>query len=296
MKNSLRKIKYFVWKNGINSISSVSPTLATKIIHYKCTGEIPNLIQPKKFNDKLQWLKLYWNDPLVPICADKYGMYDYVTENSDPKILNNLLAVYNSTDEIKWEALPNKFALKCTHGCGYNIVTKNKSELDQLEVFQKLNEWMDEEFGKHNLEYHYDKIKPRIILEEYIENAQGLLPLDYKIYCFNGVAKLVLVCSEREEDLKLDFFDLNWNRLDIGHKKDESVKKIKKPVCFDEMVKHAEELAKPFPFVRVDFYDKDGVPILGELTFTPAANMASYYNTYGQEYLGSLLTLPSKKL
>lgn len=90
-------------------------------------------------------------------------------------------------------------------------------------------------------------------------------------------------------------FDLDCKRLNIGHKKDESIKKIEKPSCFDEMVKQAEKLAKPFSFVRVDFYDKDGTPILGELTFTPAANMANYYNDYGQDYLGSLLTLPPNK-
>ncbi len=295
MKNYLKKIRHLLWKNSINSINSLSPTIATKIMHYKNTGENLNLKHPTKFNHKLQWLKLYWNDPLVTDYADKYEMYNQVKTNGDPQILNNLLAVYESTEEICWEDLPDKFALKCTHGCGYNIVTQDKSQLNKKEVFRQLSKWMNESFGEYNLEYHYDRIKPRIILEEYIETDKGLLPLDYKIYCFDGVAKLVLVCSEREDDLKLDFFDLSWNRLNIGHKKDESDKKIEKPNCFDEMVKHAESLAKPFPFVRVDFYDKDGVPILGELTFTPAANMALYYNDYGQEYLGSLLTLPNKK-
>lgn len=294
MKKILKHIVSPIWKNGINAVAKVSPFTATKILHYKTTGEPLDLKYPVKFNHKLQWLKLYWRHPLVSICADKYALYNYVKENSDPNILNNLLAVYNDVDEINWDSLPEKFALKCTHGCGYNIITNNKSELNPDEVKHKLNTWLKEKFGKNLLEFHYDKIKPRIILEEYIENDAGLLPIDYKIYCFNGQPKLVLVCSGRENSLKLDFFDLDWNRLNIGYKKDESSNLIIKPSCFDDMVKYAKELSAPFLFVRIDFYDKDGKAILSELTFTPAANMANYYNDYGQYYLGSLLKLPKK--
>lgn len=293
IKNPLSKTFNYTFNKNIQLLSQISPVLATKLLHRRRTGEFPNLDNPTKFNDKLQWLKLYWKNPLVSRCADKYEMYNYVREYGDPTVLNKLLAVYNSVDEIEWELLPNKFALKCTHGCGYNIVTKNKSELDKDQALKKLSRWMNEKFGKKALQFHYDEIEPKIILEEYIENEAGLLPIDYKIYCFNGEPKLVLVCSERENKLKLDFFDLDWNRLNIGHKKDESSNLITKPTCFDDMIKHARTLSKPFPFVRVDFYDKDGAAILGELTFTPAANMANYYNDYGQQYLGSLLTLPN---
>jgi hypothetical protein len=181
--------------------------------------------------------------------------------------------------------------MKCTHGCGHNFITKDKSQLDKKVVLEKVDKWLKEKFGKKNLEPHYDLIKPRVVVERYIENVTGDLPLDYKIYCFNGTAKLVLVCSNREYSLKLDFFDLNWNRLNIGHKEDESTEPIVKPSCFHEMLAHAEALSKPFAFVRVDFYDKDGRPIFGELTFTPAANMAIYYNDYGLEYLGDLFDI-----
>lgn len=279
----------------LNAVNSVSPKTATKILHYKKTGKLLDLNNPTLFNDKLQWLKLYENNNLVTICADKYEVYNYVSKNGNPNILNKLLAVYESTDEIDWDKLPDKFAIKCNHGCGYNIVTSNKLELNKEDVFYQLNKWLKRSYGKAHLEYHYDRIKPKIIIEEYIENKAGLLPLDYKIYCFNGKPELVLVCSERENKLKLDFFDLNWERLNIGHKFNESDKELVKPSCFDEMIKNAEELSKPFAFVRIDFYDKDGVAILGEFTFTPAANTAKYYNDFGQKYLGDLLTLPNAK-
>ncbi len=281
-----------VWYSIFGLINSSSPELATKLLHFKNTGKWIDLENPRDFNEKLQWLKLNEDASLKAICADKYELYEYVRQNYTESILNKLVAVYETPDEIDWDSLPDKCAIKCTHGCGYNIVTKNKSELDVREVRKTLDGWLKEDYWKRSLELHYRLITPRIIVEEYIETEQGDLPLDYKIYCFNGVPKLVLVCSERESKVKLDFFDLDWNRLNIGHKSDESNKVVRKPSCFDEMILHAEALAKPFTFVRADFYDKDGVPVFGELTFTPAANMAKYYNAYGLVYLGGLLNLP----
>jgi len=279
-------------------INKLSPELATKLLHYKTTGKWINLKNPKDFNEKLQWLKLNEDQALKSVCADKYAVYQYIEKNYDSSILNKLIAGYGKPSDIEWDKLPDKFAMKCNHGCGYNIVTKNKKELDRNKVTKQMNKWLGEKYGQKLLEPHYDLIEPKIIVEEYIESRVDLFPLDYKIYCFNGVAKLVLVCSEREESLKLDFFDLEWNRLSVGHKEDESTKIIEKPACFDEMVRHAEALSQPFTFVRVDFYDKDGVPLLGELTFTPAANMATYYNDCGLDFLGNMMDLkiPNNKI
>lgn len=275
----------------IKLLNTVSPALATKLLHLKVTKTYLNLDNPTDFNSKLQWLKLYDKNPNISKAADKYEMYNFVKEQGCSEILNRLIAVHVDPKEIDWEKLPEKVAIKCTHGCGYNIVTKNLSSLNKSEVVTQLEKWQQEDFGLKNLEYQYSSIQPRIIIEEFIENKAGELPIDYKIYCFDGEAKLVLVCSEREADLKLDFFDLNWNRLNIGHPKNESKEELNKPSCFEEMVKHAEKISKQFKFVRIDFYDKDGVPVLGEFTFTPAANMANYYNEYGLKLLGSYIKL-----
>lgn len=289
--NMIKRAGKKIFVEIIYLINKLSPFTATKILHYKKTGKWPNLNNPKDFNEKLQWLKLNEDHTLKSICADKYEVYNYIKNNYDDSILNRLIAVYDNADKIDWNDLPHKFVLKCNHGCEYNIVVENKDKLNKEEVVAKLNKWLNERFGKNLLELHYDYIKPKIIVEEFIENKEGLLPLDYKIYCFNGKAKLVLVCSDRESELKLDFLDLEWNRLSYGFKKDESIKPIKRPSCFEEMVRHAEELSKPFSFVRVDFYDKDGKVVFGEMTFTPAANMANYYNENGLEELGKLLEL-----
>lgn len=288
----IKKVCRSLWRSALDGIDRLSPVTATRILHYRNTGKTLNLNQPVDFNEKLQWLKLYWREPLVSVCADKYEIYHYTEKLGCGEIMNRLIGVYDAADKIEWETLPERFAIKCTHGCGYNIIVPDKSRLDQQQARKKLDRWMQEKFGRKSLEYHYDTIKPRIIIEEYIESTEGKLPLDYKIYCFNGVAKLVQVCSDRESELREDFLDLEWNPLAIGCRKTSVTRPIK-PACFDQMIEHAQTLAKPFPFVRVDFYDKDGSPVLGEMTFTPGSNMSThYYNEKGLAYLGGLLEIP----
>lgn len=290
----IKKTHRHLWRFTLDRINRISPVIATRLLHRKNTGKALRLKHPMDFNDKLQWLKLYWDEPLVSICADKYEVYNYVEKLGCGEIMNRLIGVYDSVDEIDWESLPKRFAAKCTHGCGYNIIVTDKSCLDKELAKQKIDFWLHEKFGRKSLEYHYDRIRPRVIIEEYIESAEGMLPLDYKIYCFNGEAKLVQVCSERDTELREDFLDLEWRPLDIGCRKTSPTPLIK-PVCFDEMIQYAHKLAQPFPFVRVDFYDKDGFPVLGEMTFTPGSNMSThYYNEKGLAYLGELLELPSR--
>lgn len=292
----MKNFKSLSFKFILNNLARFSPVIATKLLHYRVTGEILELDNPKLFNDKLQWLKLYYQNDLIVQCSDKYEVYNYLKEEGYEELLNELFLVVDDFDDIDFQKLPNKFALKCTHGCEYNICTKDKDALDLKEVKNKISKWKKENFSLKSLEFHYAKIKPRIIVEKFIENSLGELPLDYKIYCFNGEPKLVLVCSEREKHLRLDFFDLNWNRLHIGHPEDQSKYNIVKPPCFDKMVEYARKLSTPFPFVRIDFYDNDGTPIFGEFTFTPAANMANYYNKEGLKVLGDMLKLPGKSI
>ena len=129
-----------------------------------------------------------------------------------------------------------------------------------------------------NFEYHYKYIKPCIICEEYLKDKNYYMPIDYKIYCFNGKADCILVCTEREKNLRLDYYDLNWNYLNYSKKEYRNNTKLEKPKNLQEMIKIAEKLAGDNIFVRVDLYNINGKIYFGELTFTPCAGTV-YYNT-----------------
>ncbi|MGD6802078.1 ATP-grasp fold amidoligase family protein [Rossellomorea aquimaris] len=270
---------------------NLSPTIATKYYYKKSLGKNLNLTNPTEFNEKIQWLKLNWQHPLVSKCGDKYAMREYVESCDSGEILNTLYGVYEDPSQIEWNKLPQKFALKATHGCGFNIICDDKNKLDKEAVLQQLNKWMKVDYSNKNAELHYKKMTPRIICEEYIETDSGFFPDDYKIYCFNGKPQIVLVCTDRKMGYRRSLLNVDWEKIDIT-KEGYNFDPPNKPKCFDEMLKYAEVLSKPFPFVRVDFYDYNGKPSLGEMTFTPAAGVANYYTDKGSKLLGGMLKLP----
>lgn len=271
----------------------ISPVLASRYLYRQSTGKKLNLKNPEGFNEKLQWLKLYYQSPLMVKCADKYGVREYVNACGCKEILNELYNVYDHPSEINWYELPQKFALKCTHGCGFNIICNDKNKLDINQALLQLTKWMKIRYDRYAAEVHYGRIKPRIICEKYLETDAGHLPVDYKIYCFNGKPELVLVCMDRAVGYKRIFLDLMWEKINIVKDSAPIAKVPNKPGCLYDMLQYAERLAKPFPFVRVDFYEYKGKPILGEMTFTPVGCMATYYNDLGLKWLGDMIKLPN---
>ena len=292
LKNN--KIIMFMYNSFRKILTLISPKTTSKL-NYKMTfGENVNLKNPKGFNEKLMYIRIYNYDknPLVWKCSDKYELREYalscgLTEENFPK----LYGVYNNAKEIDFSKFPDKFVLKCSHGCGFNFICTDKNKIDENKVRKLLNKWKRENFGLISAETQYLHSKRYIYCEEYIENEKNEFPMDYKIYCFNGKAKLVLVCSERKEKTRLNFFDLNWNELMIGKPDYRSNKELKKPERLEEMINLAEKLSIPFPFVRIDFYEYKGNVILGEMTFTPAANCAQYYTKDGNLFLGDMLEI-----
>lgn len=289
----VKKILKQIESKFIKFLSLINVTLASKYLFFRSQKKLLNLKEPKTFNEKLMWLKLnkYNENETVWKCSDKYLVRKYAKENGiKEQNLPELIGVYSCVDEIDFDKLPNKFVLKCTHGCGFNIICTNKEELNITDTLKKLNKWQKTKFGYESAEVHYTHIKPKIICEKFMDNNDAL-PYDYKLYCFNGKVKVILVCSEREKKLRLNFYDSKWNELMIGREKNRNIKGVVKPKRLKDMIDMAEMLSQSFEFVRIDFYEYNGEAILGEMTFTPASCTASYYSDDGQLYLGNLLDL-----
>lgn len=267
------------------------PTLLVQRRYKIRFGRNLDFDNPQNFNEKILWLEKNWQHPLVVQCADKYRLHEYVRGLDLEYIMPKIYGKWDDATEIDWDSLPNQFVIKCNHGAKWNIICKDKSKLDKAEATRKLNTWVKMDYGEREFEIHYSHIKPVIFAEEYIEpNTDKLMPEDYKVYCFNGKPMFLLVCLEREVELELEWYDFDWNVFDIGAKPNKQ--KGKRPESLEKMVALAEKLAKPFPFVRVDFYDRAGEPILGELIFTPMYGMAKYYSEEGNKLIGDMLALP----
>lgn len=267
--------KFYEWKAEV--ISTISPTYATKKLYKKRFGKSLNLKNPTSFNEKILWLKLntYNNNSLVTQCADKYAVRAYVKKMGCGEILIPLISAYDSVDEIQWDKLPEKFALKCNHGCGYNLICAGKSNLDIENAKKKVEQWMKDDYWRHRAEINYKYIDKKIVVEEYLDN-HGKQIEDYKFYCFNGKVLYTMVCIERKnKHAKYYFFDRDWNLLPYSKdslKIDKSFR-IEKPKLLDKAIEYAEILSSPFPFVRTDLYILDDKVYFGELTFTPAGGL-----------------------
>jgi hypothetical protein len=291
-------LKLLKWKSisYIKLLYTLSPVLYEKHRYKIIFGKKINLKNPQTYNEKLVWLNLYWMHPLKVQCADKYTMRTYVEEHGWGHILPILLGVYEKSSEINFDLLPEKFVLKCTHGCGFNIICDNKSELDIAETRRKLDKWMTMDYSKFAGEFHYSLMKPRIICEQFLEEIAGKLPVDYKVYCFNGKAYCTLVALDRNMCGKTnvyDFYSLDWkSKLPYTISSNMPGKFTSKPDAYDEIIEAAEALSKDIPFVRMDFYSIKGKAMIGEMTFTPAGCMSRILNDEAQKVLGEMIKLP----
>ncbi len=266
-----------ILKKALGSVLTViSPSLNIKVMYFLSYKKKLSLSHPISFAEKIQYLrvKLYNNSDLVARCANKVDVRDYVEKCGYGFMLNDIIGIYNNVDEIPWDELPNQFAMKWNYGATYNIICNNKSELDIESAKKQMRKWGKSKYWLPYAEMQYKNCTKKILIEKYLQTNQGFLPYDYKLYVFNGKVIAVLVIGDRDGEKKGAFYDRKWNFIGTPEKHYKPFRsEVKKPNDFDLMIECAESLAKPFPFVRVDYFDYNGKAIFGEMTFTPAAGL-----------------------
>ncbi|MDD6276798.1 MAG: ATP-grasp fold amidoligase family protein [Clostridia bacterium] len=253
-----------------------------------------NLKNPKTFNEKMQWLKLYDRKPEYSDMVDKYEAKKYVADRIGEEYIIPNYGVWDSFEEIDFSELPDKFVLKCTHDCGGLVICKNKAELDIESAKEKINASLGRNYYMHCREWPYKNVKPRIIAEEYIEPGDDGDLLDYKLMCFGGKVHITFVCSGRNNDhgLHMTIYDREWNKLKLERHYPSEKKDFPKPENYEKMVEFAEKLSAGVPFLRVDFYNINGRIYFGELTFFPDGGMEKFDPESWDYELGNLIPIP----
>lgn len=253
-----------------------------------------NLKKPKTIQDKIAWLNIYDTNPLKTKCADKILLRDYCKEILGEDLCISILKIYNSSDEIDFNELPNQFVIKCNHGSGMNIIVKDKSKLNANKTRQQLDLWMKCDFSlKNGFEAHYHDIKHKIFIEEYKTDAEQIGSLfDYKFWCFNGEPKFYTI-NEGHGHGPIIHYTMSQKKSSLertDYKVPPSLN-YKQPLNFNEMVDLSKKLSEPFKFVRVDFYEINGRVYLGEMTFTPGACGFKYKHRNDDIRIGNLLDI-----
>lgn len=277
----------------LNLLYKFSPELTLKILFRLKMGKKLNLKNPVSYNEKLQWIKLYDKNPLMPKCCDKFTVREYVKSRGCGEILNDLLWEGFNPKEIPFESLPDQFVIKVTHGSSFNIICEDKSELDIDKTISQLNKWLKADFLPCYGEWFYGIEKPRIIVEKYLKDDKYDSLYDYKFMCFHGEPKLVYVNTWKDNKPALNVYDTDFNLLpgvQLGFENDLD-SPISKPEKFDEMLEYARVLSKDFMHVRVDFYEVNGKIIFGELTFTKSAGFGKITPYSFDEEMGSWIDL-----
>ena len=216
--------------------------------------------------DKLNWLIIHDTNNLKGNCADKILLHNWSKLKLGKDICNKILKIYKTVDDINFEKLPKKFALKTNHGSSFNIIVDNQTNFNITYVKAQLLEWLKIDYGKKYSEFHYSFIKPKIFVEEYMGSSLK----NYKFLCYNGIPKYVYLSIKIREEKFRNFYDMDWNLLSFRCLSYPDINNTyNRPNNFELMKKYAIILSKNFKFVRVDMYENKNEVILGELTFAP---------------------------
>ena len=250
--------------------------------------------KPTTINEKMQWIKLYDYSPIKSKLADKYEVREWVGQKIGEDVLVPLLGKWDTFDEIDFNKLPQRFVLKATHGCGCNIIVKEKSSLDINEARKKFRTWMKTDYSYFTGELQYHDIKPRIIAEEYMENGNDDI-YDYKVFCFNGEPQYIMFLKDRKQGLRMAFYDLEWNKQEFTYNYPRIDEKIEKPKEIEQIIEYSRKLCKDFLTVRIDFYIlNDGTIRFGEMTFVSCGGFSKWYPPKYDDILGKKLKLPNE--
>lgn len=288
--------------NLLMECNGMFPTeLYIKLLFRLKMGYKLNLKNPRTFNEKLQWLKLYAHKPEYTKMVDKALAKEHVRPLIGDQYIVPTLGVWNTPEEIDFDTLPNQFVLKTTDGGGSVgvVICTDKARMNREDIIKKLHKALKQNIYGQLREQPYKNIKKRILAEQYLSDettsVKGDLN-DYKFYCFNGKVTYCEVITGRRTKKQIDFFDLDWNHIDFTFNEYEYAdKRPTKPECFDTLVEVASKLCKDKPYSRIDLYVVGNKVYFGEITFFPASGFRGFHPDEWNVRLGDMITLPEKK-
>ena len=272
----------------------IPDSIFLKIKYRLSIGKKLDLRKPQTYNEKIQWLKLHDRRDIYTAMVDKYEVKKYVEKIIGKEYIIPTIGVYDNWEQINFEELPNQFVIKCTHDSGGLVICKDKNNFDYKKAKNKINRCLKRNYYYSGREWPYKNVKPRVIIEEYMEDKADNELRDYKIFCFNGTPQIMFIASERQNEKVetcFDFFDMDFNHLDIinGHPNSKSV--LHKPYNFELMKKLSEKLSINIPHVRIDFYEVNKKVYFGEITFSHWSGMVPFEPEEWDYKLGDLINL-----
>lgn len=256
-------------------------------------GKFPNLRNPETFNEKLQWLKLHDRKPEYSAMVDKHEVKKYIADRIGEKYVIPTIGVWERFEDIDFDKLPEQFVLKCTHDSGGLIICKDKNKLNIEAAKNKVNRSLGKNYYWHAREWPYKNVQPRILAEPFMKDGENdFLPV-YKFMCFHGEPRIIqTIQNDKQPNESIDYFDTEWNLLELRQNFPNSEKPLLKPENLDEMCGLARKLSKGHAFLRVDFYVINGEIKFSEFTFYSDAGFSKFTPEFWDKTLGQWIDLP----
>lgn len=268
-----------------------------KVLYQNRTGKKLNLENPKSYNEKLQWLKLYYRRPEMSMMVDKCEVKDYVSKLIGKDHVIPTIGVWDRFEDIDFNKLPSEFVLKCTHDSGGILICRNKFELDFVKEKNIFDKYLKNNYFFSGREWPYKNVKPRIIAEELMVDESGKELKDYKIFCFDGNPRFIQVDYDRFNGHKRNLYTLDWEYIDAMIEfPTDPLHEIKKPEKLDEMLEFSRVLSKGFPHMRTDFYSINNNIYFGEITFFHGSGCEKFYPESFENKVSEMLKLPEEKI
>lgn len=283
-------------RESINSMARIFAFIPDepylKMMYRLRTGKRLNLEAPRRFNEKIQWLKLHDRRPEYTMMVDKYSVKPYVASIIGEEFIIPTLGVWDRFDDIDFAKLPDQFVLKCTHDSGGLVICKDKSKLDMKKARKKIERSLKSNFFWIGREWPYKDVPHRIIAEQYLEDESGEELKDYKIFCFNGEPKYIQVDFGRFSNHERNVYSTDWKYMGFtSHYKSNPNVAIPRPEKLDKMLAIAKVLSVGIKQVRIDLYSVFGRVYFGEVTFYHGSGFVRYEPDEWDERLGRMIEL-----
>lgn len=290
----MRSIKDCLYSFMVHTSSLYSDVFYIRRQFFYHLHYLPNLVAPKTYQEKVQWLKLNDRKPQYSYMVDKYEAKSFISKKVGEQFVVPTIGVFDRASDINYSLLPDTFVMKTTHDSGTVIICRDKSKIDVAKTNRFLEKRLHRNYWLIEREWPYKNVRPRIIVEQLLGRPDEDL-YDYKWYCFDGEPKLMFTisCRNSKEGHKADFYDMDGNRMDIwqpGYENNECPPPL--PPCFEQMKELARILSAGISHLRVDFYFTNNQIYVGELTFSDGGGYLNFIPEEWNYILGEWIKLP----
>ena len=256
-------------------------------------GRLPDLVNPRTFNEKLLWRRLFDKRPLFEMLCDKVAVRAFVAETAGEQYLVPSYGVFERPEDIDWASVPGPCVVKASHGSGWVQIIEDPARADVERLAATCRNWLAADYSREWREWQYHRVPPRLLVEEFL-GERGVPTIDYRFLCFDGVPRVIYTAHGRMSAVRMTFYDLPWRRLRVRWRAPMGPREDP-PAVLPEMLELAATLSHGLDFVRVDLYCHEDRPYFSEMTLTPNGGLRPFDPAAFDRWLGGFWSLPANR-